>query len=89
MRDLFGNEPSKLTFREWELREGAPLYRAGVTEMSTSNLIAYLLRDHQKGSRLLDSFGDLKSIADAPLLQLKKVIGFANAERMKVAFELT
>ena len=91
MKDLFGNEPSKLTFREWELREGAPLYRAGVTEISTSNLIAYLLRDHSKGSRLLDDFGDLQSIADAPLALLKKVkgIGYADAERLKVAFELS
>ena len=47
------------SFREWQIREGNPLYRFGVAQMSNTHLFAHLLRNPTTAARLMAHFGDL------------------------------
>ena len=97
--DLFGNllpesQPQKQTctpFRQWQLREGNVLYRAGTQHMSSTHLLAHLIRNQRLAEQLMEHFGDLVAVADASVVELKQVngVGIATAETIKVAFELS
>ena len=59
-RDLFGNlitEPEETrppSFREWQIREGNILYRAGTQQMSTTHLLAHLVRNQKTAERIME-----------------------------------
>jgi len=93
---LFGNwlpeKPNeKLSFHDWQIREGDVLYRCGVSQMSTTHLLAHLLRDQLLAERLLAHFGNLAAVSDASVVELRQIkgVGVSTAETIKVAFELS
>ena len=71
--DLFGNllpepKPQKQTctpFRQWQLREGTVLYRAGTQNMSSTHLLAHLIRTQRLAEQLMEHFKDLFEVAEA------------------------
>ena len=98
--DLFGNpitpqqtihRVGPVPFREWQLREGDMLYRAGTQHLSTTDLLAHLLRNPAVADRLMSTFSDLAAIKDASIHELMQIdgIGKALAETIIVAFELS
>ena len=96
MKDLLGNpipdpDPIRVPFRQWQMREGDVLYWSGVQGISNTHLLAHLLRDHTTAERLMAHFGDFCAIAEASMVELKRVkgVGVATAEMMQVAFELS
>ena len=80
-----------LSFREWQIREGNPLYRAGVKQMSNTHLLAHLIRKPTAADQLMAHFGDICTIAEASVAELKQVkeVGVASAETIQAAFELS
>ncbi len=96
MRDLFSNpipDPANthISFRQWQIREGNVLYRAGTPQMSNTHLLAHLLRNQRTAEQLMEHFGDLGAIAESSVNELKQVkgVGIAVAETIQVAFELS
>ena len=96
MRDLFSNpipDPANthISFRQWQIREGNVLYHSGTKPMSTTHLLAHLLRNHETASRLMEHFRNLSAIAEASIPELMQVkgVGKATAEAIQVAFELS
>lgn len=96
MRDLFSNpipDPAntRISFRQWQIREGHVLYRAGTPQMSNTHLLAHLLRNQRTAEQLMEHFGDLGAIAESSVNELKQVkgVGIAVAETIQVAFELS
>jgi len=94
--DLFGNwlpekPDEKLSFHDWQIREGDVLYRCGVSQMSTTHLLAHLLRNQSLAERLLAHFGSLTAVAEASVAELKRVegVGVAVAETIRVACEFS
>ncbi len=96
-RDLFGDvlpeheEARPPSFREWQIREGNILYRAGTQQMSTTNLLAHLLRNQKTAERVMERFGSLTAVAEASVAELKQVegVGVAVAEMIQVACEFS
>ena len=93
---LFGNWlpeklNEKLSFHDWQIREGDVLYRCGVSQMSTTHLLAHLLRNQSLAERLLAHFGSLTAVAEASVAELKQVegVGVAIAEMIQVACEFS
>jgi DNA repair protein RadC len=80
----------KLPFKQWKLREGERLYNKGAPNLSNTELLAYLTRDHQLAERLMRHFGTLEAISDASIDELQQVngVGCATAEMIVAAFEL-
>ncbi len=81
----------KLSFHDWQIREGDVLYRCGVSQMSTTHLLAHLVRNQKTAERLLAHFGSLTTIAEASVAELKLVegVGVAIAETIRVACEFS
>ncbi len=94
-QDLFGNllpeSNHTVSFRAWQIREGNVLYRAGTQQMSTTNLLAHLLRNQKTAERIMERFGSLTAIAEASVTELKQVegVGVAVAEVIQVACEFS
>ena len=94
-QDLFGNllpeSNHTVSFRAWQVREGNVLYRAGTQQMSTTNLLAHLLRNQKTAERIMERFGSLTAIAEASVTELKQVegVGVAVAEVIQVACEFS
>jgi len=96
-KDLFGNlileheETRPPSFREWQIREGNILYRAGTQQMSTTNLLAHLVRNQKTAERVMERFGSLTAVAEASVAELKHVkgVGVAVAETIRVACEFS
>ena len=93
---LFGNwHPEKLneklSFHDWQIREGDVLYRCGVSQMSTTNLLAHLVRNQKTAERVMERFGSLTAVAEASVTELKQVkgVGVAVAEMIQVACEFS
>jgi len=91
---LFGNWlPEKLnekpSFHDWQIREGDVLYRCGVSQMSTTHLLAHLVRNQKTAERVMERFGSLTAVAEASVAELKQVkgVGVAVAEMIRVACE--
>ena len=59
--------------------------------MSSTHLLAHLIRNQRLAEQLMEHFGDLVAVADASVVELKQVngVGVATAETIKVAFELS
>ena len=94
-QDLFGNllpeSNHTVSFRAWQVREGNVLYRAGTQQMSTTHLLAHLLRNQKTAERIMERFGSLTAIAEASVTELKQVegVGVAIAEMIQVACEFS
>jgi len=96
-KDLFGNlitdpkEAHTPSFREWQIREGNILYRAGTQQMSTTHLLAHLVRNQKTAERIMERFGSLTAVAEASVAELKQVkgVGVAVAEMIRVACEFS
>jgi DNA repair protein RadC len=88
--EIFRSVPSKRSFRDWKIGEGNRLYHVGPEAMNTTELIAYLIRDHHLAERLMARFKSLKALSQATLKELQEIpgLGEARAEMIKVAFEL-
>jgi hypothetical protein len=80
---------NRLTFSQWQLREGDPLYRVGVKNLSTSHLVAHIIRDKTKAEQLLETIPTLDRIANASIVQLKQAgLTKAQAEALHAAVEI-
>jgi DNA repair protein RadC len=80
---------NQITFPQWQLSEGNPLYRVGVKNLSTSHLVAHIIRDKTKAEQLLETIPTLERIANASIVQLKQAgLTKAQAETLHAAVEL-
>jgi DNA repair protein RadC len=80
---------NQITFSQWQLREGDPLYRVGVKNLSTSHLVAHIIRDKTKAEQLLETIPTIERIASASIVQLKQAgLTKAQAETLHAAVEL-
>jgi len=81
----------KLSFHDWQIREGDVLYRCGVSQMSTTHLLAHLVRNQKTAERIMERFGSLTAVAEASVAELKQVegVGVAVAEVIQVACEFS
>ena len=81
----------KLSFHDWQIREGDVLYRCGVSQMSTTHLLAHLVRNQKTAERIMERFGSLTAVAEASVAELKQVegVGVAVAEMIRVACEFS
>ena len=87
--NLFTTPNCRLSFKDWQLREGNRLYNYGRQSLSHTELLAHLIRSKETAERLLHHFGTLKAIADASIEELQTVdgVGEAIAEIISVAVE--
>ena len=84
MKDLVRpiKDQSRVSFRDWQIREGQVLYQSGISTMNNTHLLAHLLRDPDTARHLMDSFESLSAISEASVKELLTVegVGTATAE---------
>jgi len=80
----------KSDFKSWQIREGNRLYLKGISVLSNTELLAFILRDRQAAENLLAHFPSLKVLAEASTQELKEVKGIngGRAEMLSCCFEL-
>jgi DNA repair protein RadC len=90
LRKVCTSDNHKLSFKQWQLREGERLYNKGAYSLSNTELLAHITRDPQVAERLMRHFGTLEAIADASIDELQQVcgVGKSTAEMIVAAFEL-
>jgi hypothetical protein len=80
---------TQITFPQWQISEGNPLYRVGVKNLSTSHLVAHIIRDKTRAEQLLETIPTIERIANASIVQLKQAgLTKAQAETLHAAVEL-
>lgn len=77
-------------FHAWKAREGRNGYASEIRSLSSTELLAHVLRSERAATALLNSFGTLAAIAEAELPDLVRVpgVGVNRAEQLLAAFAL-